>query len=314
MAEASDAHNVISSRMRSAIRPNLLGIGAAKAGTTWLADILGRHEDIFMPPQKELHCLHYDDLDARLGEYADYFRGGERARIRCDFTVRYLNSPNAPKAAARVTPDAKILVVLRNPIDQVQSHYWHLRRQNFHQATAVDPAPDLFEALERFPELLREPALYAKHLKRWRAEFADDRLLIIDYDEMIAALPQVLDRLWAFLEIPPPRIPVVNEGSNSAGRLGVEPRPGALGRIYPFVYSTVTRGPYQWLKRRIGVRRAETLSRTLRLRQVTEQVFFKPGYEKLGEADRRRLYEIFRSDIEELGASGRIDVGGWTLA
>src|SRR5262245_10421681 len=103
------------SRLPAQLRPNLLGIGAAKAGTTSLAEALARHPDVFMPPQKELNCLHYGDLDERLDEYAAYFRDGQQTRIRCDFSVRYLASPQAPAAAARLAPDAKIVVILRNP-------------------------------------------------------------------------------------------------------------------------------------------------------------------------------------------------------
>ena len=129
-------------------RPNLLCIGAPKCGTTWLAEMLGAHSEIEIPAQKELNVLHYDDCDQRIDEYNDYFQSV--AQWRGDFSVRYLDSDNAPNNAKHhLADDLRVLCVLRDPVEQMNSHYWHLRRQNFHQAQAVVPVPSLIEAIER---------------------------------------------------------------------------------------------------------------------------------------------------------------------
>ena len=282
-------------------RPNLLGIGAAKTGTTWLATVLGAHPDIFVHPQKELNALSYGNLAERMEEYADYFNEGRGAKVRCDFSVRYLVSDGALEAAARLCPGAKLLLVVRNPVDQVQSHYWHLRRQNFHQPQPVTPAPDLFEALERYPVLLKEPALYGKHAARWLTKFPRERLMIIDNDDLRRDLPATLARICEFLEVAPfDFTDVAAKTSAQDGRAGVSPRGGLLGRIFPRLYVAVAGGPYMWLKKTIGVAGAEKVKRALRLRQVSESVFFQQGYPRLDAPDRARLFEIFRKDIEAL--------------
>jgi hypothetical protein len=300
------------SRLPKDRRPNLLGIGAAKAGTTWLASVLAAHPDIFMPPQKELNALHYNDLEARLDEYAAYFRGGETARVRCDFSVRYLASQNAFGAAARHTPDARIVVVLRNPVDQVQSHYWHLRRQNFHQAEPVNPVPDLFEALERFSLLLFEPALYGKHLARWLGAFPRERVLVLTYEEATGAQAATLDRICDFVEVPR-RDFSADAAALSAqdGRGGVRPRGGLLDRLYPPLYVAATRYGLNPLKRAFGVRRIEGLKRRLKLRQLGEAVFFTSGYEKLDAAGRLRLWRRFADDVLALEELTGLDVAHW---
>lgn len=294
------------------LRPNLLGIGAAKAGTTSLAEAIARHPDIFMPAQKELNCLHYSDLDARLDEYAAYFRDGQHHRMRCDFSVRYLASPQAPAAAARLVPDAKILVVLRNPVDQVQSHYWHLLRQNFHQRSALSETPDLFEAIDRFPALLREPALYAKHLTRWLAHFPRSAFCAIDYAETVRDLPGVLNRLYRFLDLPAQDAATGALVTTATRRRGVQPRGGVLGWIYPRAYSMLARGPFQWLKRTLGVAAADRLKRSLRLRESAEAIFFKPGYPELDTDGRRRLHALFQDDIAALAQLDLVDVREWS--
>ncbi|MEO8000434.1 MAG: sulfotransferase domain-containing protein [Arenimonas sp.] len=292
--------------------PNLLCIGAAKCGTTWLANVLSSHPEIYLPPQKELNILHYQDIDERLHEYKGYFAGIEQETIRADFSVRYLASPRAPAASARLIGKAKILVVLRNPVDQVQSHYWHLRRQNFHQAEPVQPAPDIFSALEKYPDLLLEPALYGKHIQRWLEHFPREQLLVIHNRDLFKDTDRVLAGICDFLEIKSFDFsPAIEKTTATEGRAGVQPREGIAGKIFPKLYVAVTRGPYLWLKRRIGVQGAENLKRRLRLRQVSEAVFFKSGYPKLDPSERLRLQQYFTSDMALLNSLGFIDTSDW---
>lgn len=297
-------------------RPNLLGIGAAKAGTTWLAGLLGAHPDIFMPPQKELNALHYGNLAARLDEYRAYFEGGEAHAVRCDFSVRYLNSPGAPAAAAQLAPDARILAVLRNPVDQIQSHYWHLRRQNFHEPSPVVPAPDLFEALARFPDRLLEPALYGAHMARWLALFPREQVFVLDHADLAPdRLAASMDRLCDFLGVGRYDFTgAAEQASAGESRIGVQPRGGLLGALYSRLYVGVARGPYQWAKRTFGVQAVETLKRGLKLRQASEALFFKSGYPRLDPAGRQRLFERVADDVARLESLKLIDTARWTPA
>ncbi|NBB16039.1 hypothetical protein GVN21_11790 [Caulobacter sp. SLTY] len=283
--------------------PTLLGIGAAKAGTTWLAEVLGAHPQVFVHPQKELNALLYRDLDSRIDEYRAYFDGAEDTPVRCDFSVRYLNADLAPAAASRLAPNAKLLMLLRNPVDQVQSHYWHLRRQNFHQVDPVLDPPDIFGALDRYPELILEPALYAKHLDRWLAHFPRERLMLIDNRDLRARPNETLAEICDFLGVDRFDFSTaLGQTSTTDARGGVQPRGGVLGRLFPKLYVGISRGPYRWFKTAFGVERADGLKRLLRLRQVSEKVFFKPGYPALDAADRRRLYDRFAADIDRLEA------------
>ena len=194
-------------------------------------------------------------------------------------------------------PNAKILVCLRNPVDQVQSHYWHLRRQNFHQPHAVQPVPEIFDALERFPELLLEPALYGKHLARWLEYFPRDQLFVIRQEDMRTNPQAEIDRLCVFLGI------AVDSGllhrsriDDSESRQGVHPRSAGVENIYKALYSAVSRGPYLWLKRVLGVKAADMLKRKLRGRQILENMFFKPGYPTWMRAS-GSVSQLFRDDI-----------------
>lgn len=280
--------------------PNLLGIGAPKAATTWLAGVLAAHSDVFMPAQKELNAFHYHDCYGHLRAYLNHFAEWRGEPIRCDFSVRYLASPRAMIRAKNLVPDAKLLVCLRNPVDQVQSHYWHLRRQNFHQAYPVRPMPGIFEALEQFSELLREPALYGKHIARWLDYFPRDQLFIVRQEDLRREPQAELDRLCQFLGIAPDRGLLARAAANADSRGGVQPRSAAVEAFYAPLYAAFSRGPYMWLKRAFGVRAGEMLKRKLRMRAMLETIFFKPGYPALDTQGRQRLRSYFWEDIRLL--------------
>ena len=91
----------------------------------------------------------------------------------------------------------------------------------------------------------------------------------------------------------------------------VQPRGGLAGRVFPRLYVSVARGPYTWLKRLIGVRGADRLKRLLRLREASEALFFKSGYPRLDETDRRRLQDRLAEDRQRLDAQGLIDTSRW---
>lgn len=293
-------------------RPNLIGIGAAKSGTTWLSSVLSAHPDIYMPEQKELNALHYDDFPQRLSEYEDYFANVKSEQIRCDFSVRYLPSKNAPSAAAHYIPDTKILMSVRNPVDQIQSHYWHLLRQNFHQARPVTSRPTLFEALERYPGLLLEPALYGSHIRRWLDVFPRERFFFVRQADLLNQAESVLSAICQFLEIKEFDFKkTVGTVSSSDARTGVQPRVGVLGQMYPLVYTSVTRGPLRWAKSILGVRRTDAIKRALKLRQVSENIFFRQGYTKLQDDERLRLLEIVEQDLRDFSNLTGFDVSSW---
>lgn len=292
--------------------PNLLGIGAPKAATTWLAGVLAQHPEVYTPPAKELNVLHYLDFEGRLPEYLGYFDAAGAAKVRCDFSTRYLASPRAVDRAANLIPDAKLLVCLRDPVKQVQSHYWHLRRQNFHQWAPLARSPDVFEALERFPELLLEPALYGKHLARWLAHFPRERLWVILADDLRPDPAPTLSKLCAFLGIAadPATVQCMLAAPRDA-RAGVQPRSAGWERVYRRLYTGLARGPYRWTKEVFGVNRADAIKRLLRVRRVFELVFFTPGYPTLSIEEERRLRRVFDDDLCLLQELLDRDLDGW---
>ena len=107
------------------IKQNFICIGAQKAGTTTLSDILSQHPDICIPPIKETKYFLFD-VDYARGKtfYNSYFSNYTGQKAIGEFDPDYLLFPfTAERIVATLGRDVKILVVLRNPADRAYSHF-----------------------------------------------------------------------------------------------------------------------------------------------------------------------------------------------
>lgn len=105
--------------------PDFLIVGAMKAGTTWLSLNLESHPQIFMPKQ-ELHYFNDSkNLSKGLTWYGSHFSKSGDAIAVGEKTAGYLLGKNNPKLIHQVLPNAKILIVLRDPVARAISQINH---------------------------------------------------------------------------------------------------------------------------------------------------------------------------------------------
>jgi hypothetical protein len=210
--------------------PDFLIIGAQKAGTTALYAYLLQHPAITGPSWKEVSFFdrHYARGEAWYrGNFPNTLRGrGVRRRTGVDPLVgeaspSYVFHPSAPERAAALVPDARLVVLVRNPVDRAYSQYHHevsLGREplSFEQALAQEGARMRGE-LER----MRDPAyfshawwnftyvsrgLYAEQLERWLAAFPREHLLVVPSDDLLEHPAETYARVLEFLGAPPHRL------------------------------------------------------------------------------------------------------------
>lgn len=167
--------------------PDWAVLGAPKAGTTTLAAWLTGHPQGFVPPAKEVS---YFDLHHALGPawYATQFAAAAAEQRLGDATPAYLYSDLALDRLRAAAPDARLVVLLREPASRVWSHYW------FNRALGLEPR-SLARALraER-----RDPAdapwglpvgylacsRYAERLEAVTARFDREQLLVLLLDDL----------------------------------------------------------------------------------------------------------------------------------
>lgn len=112
-----------SRRVHGFRRPDFIIVGAMKSGTTTLKDNLNKHQNVYIP-QHETHF--FDQYYSKGPSYYDSVLHGPffvGQHLVGDKTPHYMMSPSAPERIARYSPGAKLIFLLRNPIDRAFSHW-----------------------------------------------------------------------------------------------------------------------------------------------------------------------------------------------
>jgi hypothetical protein len=177
--------------------PDFLGIGAQKAGTTWLHQNLARHPDVYFPPgRKEIRFF-----DARfhlsVREYAALFApaGGRRAG---DITPNYgALRAGRIRFVHRLMPRARLVLILRNPIERAWSHAVMDLATTPGRPLEQVPAWEL-EAHFRASGSLRN-GRYGAMLDRWLAVYPREQLLLAFFEEIAEHPRELLLRVFAHL-------------------------------------------------------------------------------------------------------------------
>jgi Sulfotransferase domain len=205
-------------RATAALRPlpDFLILGAQKAGTTALYAYLRWHPRVTGPSFKEVSFFdrHYVRGERWYRAHMPVRRSGV---LVGEASPSYLFHPLAAERVARMLPNARLIALLRNPVDRAFSHYQHevaLGREqlSFEEALAREDER-MHGELER---MLADPAYfsdawwnytyaargrYAEQLQRWYAAFPRDQLLVLLTDELAADTAGTYRRTLEFLGV-----------------------------------------------------------------------------------------------------------------
>ena len=107
--------------------PYFVCVGTQKGGTTYLHGLLDKHPQVYLSRPKELHYFSLNYCNG-IDWYSAFFDGANSSQICGEFTPYYLFHPLAPSRINKVLPSAKILVLLRDPVERAVSHYFHSKR------------------------------------------------------------------------------------------------------------------------------------------------------------------------------------------
>jgi len=176
-------------------KPTFLGIGVPRSGTTWVYELLEKHEKVYVARGKEIHFFDHKyhkgyDCYERLFEKEGYDHYGE-------FTPHYMFRPNVEKKVKKYAWIDKFIIVLRNPVDRMISHY-RLRIQK-------DGYNGSFKSfIGDYPESIVW-SLYTKPLRKWFNTFGRNKFLILIHEEMFEDVENTRGKIARFLGLNPNR-------------------------------------------------------------------------------------------------------------
>lgn len=279
--------------------PNFFIVGAPKCGTTAMFEYLRVHPDVFMPDFKEPHYFGRDlafrrhPRVTRLEDYLALFSPAENESLRGEASVWYLYSETAAREIKEFCPSAKIIIMLRNPVEMMRSLHSHLLYYGAENITDFVAALDA-EARRRFgldmPDgadldeqlLYRDLANYAPRVERYLKVFGRDRVHIVLYDDLRSEPIATYQKTLRFLDIDDqflPRFETVNE--NKRSRIGfLSSPPYGLVRAAKKVLPQGVRRGLKRSVRRINTVRAPRRSLDPALKRQL-QMEFAPAVEGL---------------------------------
>ncbi len=215
---------------RLRVLPHFIVLGAARAGTTTFYTHIVKHPQVLPAWRKEVHFFDNAYREG-LAWYKAFFptRGRLKAlgrrtgspAVTGEASPSYLVHPLAPRRAWSVVPEARLVVLLRNPSDRAISHYCRRRAPGLETAErltfegALDAEPERL-ALE--DELLRRDGdypdqayskmaylrkgIYVDQIRTWRRYFPSNQMLILHSKDLFKRPEQTFPRVCEFLDMP----------------------------------------------------------------------------------------------------------------
>jgi len=202
--------------------PNFLILGAAKAGTTSLYKYLEQHPDIYMSSFKEpgFFAFEGEQLNFQgpgtktrinkwsvtdINTYQEMFAGVTTEKAIGEATPLYLYYPKACDRIKHYIPDAKLIVMLRDPVERAFSNYvWAVQ-------PGAEPITNFTDALAAEPERInhnwgprwhyKAQGFYYRQLKLYYENFTRQQIKIYLHEDFVANPVAVLQDIFKFLAI-----------------------------------------------------------------------------------------------------------------
>lgn len=304
----------------SGAAPNLFIVGAPKCGTTSLYHYLRSHPQIFFPSNQDAlgrakepsHFCPELEITDRFAirdrdEYLALYRDSEAATWRGDASTNYLVSTSAPGAIRSFAPDARIVIMLRPPVEFMRSYHSELVRHgheditDFHDAVAasperarglrIPPATGVPKCLDYF-----QMSRFSPQVARYLETFPRERVKIVLLEDMAAAPVETYRGILEFLGVDATKIPEFRVHNET-------PRHGPFERIVTSIYQNAlvkrvsqTLFPYEARRRVVAL-----------LRRTDRGISGKDTRDEV-------LRKACAADVERLSALIGRDLSHWQAA
>lgn len=294
-------------------KPNFFIVGAAKSGTTSLAYYLGQHPDIYMSPLKEPFYFIPNAGYSNYSEYMALFKKSGTAVAVGEASTGYLYCRRCPVLIHEFNPTAKIIIILRNPVNMAYS-YWRYMRRAGNENKSFQEAISMQEREKRRSSsmfkktcshwwgsfLYIDRAMYYEQVQRYMDTFPKNQVKILIFEEFIREPIAACKDIFRFLEVKESFIPLLK-----VKNIGGEPR-------------------FEFIKKILLCKNYKIRSIVKAFLPVETRVRIKNGLlslntsastsEKINDMDettRKYLQEIFQKDILKLEELIRRPIPEW---
>jgi hypothetical protein len=186
--------------------PNFLIIGAQKSASTFVHECVREHPDVFMPRDEVAYFQDPDYLESSLASFKSLFapvKAEKAIGIKCP---DYLSRPECPERISLHIPEAKLIVVLRNPVERaISAYYWYIQ-------VGIIPARPLNEGMldlingaydrlfPRAKEIIKY-GFYHENLQNYLRFFKREQILILMQTDIKASPRKFVSQIYRFLDV-----------------------------------------------------------------------------------------------------------------
>lgn len=294
--------------------PDFYVVGAPKCGTTSLYEYLRQHPAIFLPRVKEPHYFG-DDLDWRSRVvprecYAGLYADAPLTARAGDMSVFYLVSSSAAREIYSVRPDARIVIMLRDPIKMLPSLHAQALKTGDEILTDLGAAMDAeprrragdVEIAQDNPGVMEmlyysTIACYGEQVRRYFDVFGCEAVMVVLYEDFAADTMGTLHRVFRHISVDPGFEPVL-ERHNEGRRI----RNATLWRALKHPPPALRQAWRRLVPRRL---------RGAALHMANDAIMLKGATDVLDEAMELRIANLYREDVGALEALIGRDLSGW---
>jgi hypothetical protein len=297
--------------------PNFLLIGAAKSGTSSLYYYLKQHPQIYMPASRDNKEPDFFTLEGespeRLGpnglfvmknavttlaEYQQLFKDVNDEVAIGEASTSYIYSQKAPERIHHHIPSAKLIAILRDPVERAFSHFL------FSLSNGREPIPDFEKTLQAEPERIakgwsfqwhhQQRGFYCQQLKRYYDTFGSSQIRVYLFEDILQRPNQLCQDIFEFLEVDPSFTPQTQKQHNPTNVPKNQALNQLLNRPNPWKTAAKTFLPDRLLKKTAAYLKKQNL-----------------GKPKLTPKLRRQLVQVYRDDILQLQELIDRDLSQW---
>jgi hypothetical protein len=265
-----------------------------RGGTTWLHELLASHPDIYVPTRRKeifFFDLYYErGLEWYEGFFPPEAEAG-RYRALGEITPTYIYRSYGPARIASVPSITKLILMVRNPLNRVYSHYSLLLKNGQYSGS--------FEAfLSDRPDMIQN-GFYGRCLRNYYGCFDRDQILVLIYERATTDIPETKETLARFLGVAAERFPL-DAGAKRVNRSYV---PRAR-----FAYALARKVAWYYLRYKWDLDWVVNWGQRLGIEHLFGEAGPPPP---MKEETRRYLTEVYEDEIRELESLLQIDLECW---
>jgi hypothetical protein len=296
--------------------PNFLIIGAQKAGTTFIQKCAREHPDVFSPAKEVRFFEDPDYLQTDFKQFEALFDKVSHEKAIGIKRPDYLARPECPERIYRHLPQAKLILVLRNPVERALSAYFHQMTRGFLPIKSAEEGlmkivkGDYKEAYPKSAEII-EYGFYHHYLARYLNYFDREQLCIILFEAMKKDPFETMKRIYNFIGVNdhyiPPSLSLKRKHNSSIYSLT---RLKLLTLSNPFIYT------YNSTRTKVVQKQAHLWSKAIGetiawLDKVSLKLICSNHKPQLSPELAESLYKIYEEDVNKLEVLLGQSLGQW---